>query len=275
MTAPDFLAKKSRGERIVMITACDYPSAYYADQAGVDALLVGDSLAMTVLGHSSTIPLTLDEMIHHVRAVCRAQPNALVIADMPFLTYQGSQDQAVLNCGRLIKEGGAAAVKLEGGSHVAPLIQRVIQAGIPVMGHVGLQPQSVHATGGWRVQGRKPEAARTILEDARALEDAGVFGIVVEMVPVELAAVLTRSLRVPTIGIGAGVACDGQVQLFHDLIGMYPAFTPRHTRKYVDAGTLVTDALRAYAADVRGGAFPSEENTFHQPDLGDDASWSS
>jgi 3-methyl-2-oxobutanoate hydroxymethyltransferase len=275
VTAPDLIEKKARGERIVVVTAYDYPTALYADQAGVDAILVGDTLGMVVLGYPTTLPVTMEEMLHHVRAVGRAQPKALVIADMPFLSYQVSADEAVRNAGRLLKEGGAAAVKLEGGAAVAPVVARLVAAGIPVMGHLGMTPQSVHELGGFRVQARHPEAARQLLQDARELEAAGAFGIVLELVPAEVAQAVTEALRIPTIGIGAGARCDGEVQVFHDLLGLFEWFVPRHTKRYAEIGKTIRDALAQYAEEVRSGAFPAEENTFHQPDLEDGDTWKS
>lgn len=273
--APDLVSRKARGERIVVVTAYDYPSAWYADEAGVDAILVGDTLGMTVLGHPTTLPVTLEEMLHHVRAVVRAGPQALVVADMPFLTYHTGEDEAVRNAGRCLKEGGAGAVKLEGGAPVAPLVARLTGAGIPVMGHVGLLPQSYHQVGGWKVQGRKPDQARRILQDARQLEEAGAFCVVLEAIPAEVARAITEELTIPTIGIGAGPHCDGQVQVFHDLLGMYPHFVAKHTRQYLEGGRLVREALERYAAEVRSGEFPGDENSWRQPELEDSETWKS
>jgi len=273
VTIFDFAAKKARGERIVVLTAYDYPSAFYGDAAGVDALLVGDTVGMVVLGHETTLPVTLDAVVHHVQAVRRARPKALVIADLPFLTYQVNADEAVRNAGRLLQEGGANAVKLEGGRRVTAIVERLVQAGIPVMGHVGLTPQSAHAMGR-RIQARSPEAARELLDDARALQEAGAFSIVLETIPDEVARVVTAELSIPTIGIGAGPHCDGEVQVFHDLLGLYPRFSPKHSRRYAELGQAITDAVAAFAADVRAGTFPAEENTFHEPTL-EDPSWKS
>lgn len=273
VTAPDLAEKKSRGERIVVVTAYDYPTALYADRAGVDVLLVGDTLGMVVLGYPTTLPVTMEEMLHHVRAVTRAQPKALVVGDMPFLSFQAGEDDAVRNAGRLLKEGGAGAVKLEGGERVAPLVARLTAAGIPVMGHLGLMPQSIHEHGGFRVQGRRPEEARRLHDDALALERAGAFSVVLELVPAEVAAGISPALRIPTIGIGAGPACDGQVQVLHDLLGLFDWFVPRHTRRYAEVGPLMQEAIERYAADVRRGDFPGEENSFSQPDLADAERW--
>lgn len=273
VTIFDFAAKKARRERIVVLTAYDYPSAFYADAAGVDALLVGDTVGMVVLGHETTLPVTLDTIIHHVQAVRRARPKALVVADLPFLTYQVNADEAVRNAGRLLQEGGASAVKLEGGRRVVDIVERMVQAGIPVMGHLGLTPQSTQAMGR-RIQARRPEAARELLQDARALQDAGAFSIVLETIPDEVARVVTAELAIPTIGIGAGPHCDGEVQVFHDLLGLYDRFSPKHSRRYAELGQAITDAVAAFAADVRAGVFPAEENTFHEPAL-EDPSWKS
>ncbi|NLC58346.1 MAG: 3-methyl-2-oxobutanoate hydroxymethyltransferase [Armatimonadetes bacterium] len=259
VTVPRLMELKRAGQRIVMVTAYDYPSARLADEAGVDAILVGDSLAMVVLGYENTLPVTLEEMLHHVKAVARGAERALVVADMPFLSYQGSADDAVLACGRMLKEGGARAVKLEGGEAIAPLVARLVNSGIPVLGHLGLQPQSVHQVGGHRVQGKGAEDARRILRDAQALEAAGAFGIVLELVPRALAAAITARLAIPTIGIGAGAGCDGQVQVLHDLLGLAD-YVPRHARRLLDLRATIRGALETYAAEVRDGSFPGEEH---------------
>jgi len=262
VTVSSFAALKESGTPIVVVTAYDAPGARVAEEAGVDAILVGDSLGMTVLGYDSTLPVTMDDMVRHTAAVSRATSHAMVVADMPFGSYQASDDDAVTNAARLLAAGGAAAVKIEGGVTVAPLVERLVSCGIPVMGHIGLTPQSVHAFGGYRVQGRGTDAALALVGDALALEEAGAFAVVLELVPAELAAIITEELTIPTIGIGAGGFCDGQVQVFHDLLGL-GTFTPRHARQYVDAGAAIRDALGAYAADVRSGAFPSEEHLTH------------
>lgn len=247
---------------IVMITAYDAPTARMAESAGVDSILVGDSLGMTVLGYDSTLPVTMTDMLRHTAAVSRVCTRALVVADMPFGSYQASSDDGVANAVRLIAEGGAAAVKLEGGAPVAPLVERLVSAGIPVMGHIGLTPQSVNAFGGYKVQGRDAEAALRLVHDALTLEAAGAFAVVLELVPAELAAMITEELAIPTIGIGAGTGCDGQVQVFHDVVGL-GAFTPRHAHRFTDAGALITDALAQYAAAARSGEFPAESNLTH------------
>jgi len=275
VTAPSLAGMKERGERIVVLTAYDTPTARLADLAGVDVLLVGDSVGMVVLGHATPLPVTLGDILHHTAAVVRAAPKALVVADLPFLTYQVSPEDALRNAGRLIQEAGAAAVKLEGGAELAPTVRRLTQAGIPVMGHVGLTPQSLHTLGGWRVQGRAPEAARALLADAQALEAAGAFAVVLESVPAEAARAVTASLRIPTIGIGAGPDCDGQVQVLHDILGMFDWFQPKHARRYADIGTLIREAVACYATDVRAGTFPAEEHTFHEPALEDPETWTS
>lgn len=262
VTTATLAAMKRDGEPIVMVTAYDAPGARMAEQAGVDSILVGDSLGMTVLGYDSTIPVTMDDMVRHTAAVARSCARALVIADMPFGSYQASPDAAVANAVRLLAEGGAAAVKLEGGAAVAPLVERLVSAGIPVMGHIGLTPQSVNVFGGYRVQGRDAASAVSLVEDALALEAAGAFGVVLELVPAELAAIVSEEIAIPTIGIGAGAGCDGQVQVFHDLVGL-GTFTPRHARRFADAGTVIVGALSEYVAGVRSGAFPAEENLTH------------
>jgi 3-methyl-2-oxobutanoate hydroxymethyltransferase len=266
-TTRDFLLKKQHGERIAVVTAYDYPSAMCADAAGVDAILVGDSLGMVVLGHASTLPVTMEAMLHHAAAVTRGAQRAMVIADLPFMAYQVNADEAMRNAGRLVKEAGVAAVKLEGGRRVAELVRRMSEAGIPVMGHLGMTPQSVHQFGGFRVQGRTTEAARFLIEEAHALEQSGAFAIVLELVPDEVAAAITRTLRVPTIGIGAGPRCDGEVQVLHDLIGLTPSFVPRHTRRYAEVGSVIREAVQQYVEDVRAGRFPASEHTVHQEDL--------
>ena len=256
-----------------MLTAYDYTSARLADQAGVDVLLVGDSLGMVVLGAANTLAVTVDDIVHHTRAVVRARPACLVVADMPFLSFQISADDAVRNAGRMLKEGGAGAVKLEGGASVAPLVTRLTQAGIPVMGHLGMTPQSVHGMGGFRLQARTGAAAQILLEDALALEAAGAFALVLELIPSEVAAAVSRALRIPTLGIGAGPHCDGEVQVWHDLLGLFEDFTPRHTRHYAELGEATRAALTSYAADVRSGAFPGEAQSFHAPELEDCERW--
>jgi 3-methyl-2-oxobutanoate hydroxymethyltransferase len=255
-------AMKKHGEKIAMVTAYDFPFARLADQAGADVLLVGDSLGMVVLGFDSTLPVTLAHMLHHTQAVTRARPQAMVVADMPFMTYQVSAEDALRNAGRLVQEAGAEAVKLEGGAAIAPMAEAIARAGIPVMGHLGLTPQSVHQLGGYRVQGRTADTAARLHADARALQDAGCFAIVLEAVPMAVAGEITAGLEVPTIGIGAGKLCDGQVLVLHDLLGLFAEFVPRFVKQYADLGTAARTALQAFVADVRSGRFPGEEHTY-------------
>jgi 3-methyl-2-oxobutanoate hydroxymethyltransferase len=257
LSVPDFRDTKARGERLVVLTAYDATMARLLDRAGVDALLVGVSLGMVVLGHDSTVPVTLDDMVHHTRAVVRGSTRALVIADMPFLTYQTGADDAVRNAGRLIQDGGALAVKLEGGGTLVSIVERIVAAGIPVMGHLGLLPQSINQIGSYRKQATGAADAARLLEDARALEAAGVFGIVLESIPAELAASVTASVRVPTIGIGAGAECDGQVLVSYDMLGLFDGFVPSFVRQYAHLAEDVTSAARQYADDVRRRQFPA------------------
>jgi 3-methyl-2-oxobutanoate hydroxymethyltransferase len=252
---------KERGEKIAMLTAYDYSTARLLDEAGVPVLLVGDSLGMVMLGYDTTLPVTMEDMLHHVRAVVRGSKRAHVVADMPFLSYQTSPEDALRNAGRLLQEGGAQSVKLEGGAEMAPTVRRLVSVGIPVMGHLGFTPQSVHQFGGYRVQGRSKEAALRLISDALALEEAGVYAIVLEMVPAHLARLVTERVRVPTIGIGAGPYCDGQVQVVHDMLGLYPDFTPKHAKQYARLGEVIRQAVTAYMEEVRQGAFPTEEHS--------------
>ena len=254
--------KRERREPITMVTAYDFPTARLADQAGVDAILVGDSLAMVVLGHPDTLSVTMDEMLHHARAVRRGASRALLIGDMPFLSYQADEAEAVRNAGRFLKEAGMEAVKLEGGRAVAATVRRIVRAGIPVQGHVGLTPQSVNVLGGWKVQGRTAAAARALLEDALALEDAGCFSIVLESVPDRVAAHITERVKVPTIGIGAGPGTSGQVLVLHDMLGLFDRFTPRFVKRYADLGDAARAALESFRADVEDRAFPGAEHSY-------------
>ena len=257
VTVPDFRARKQRGERLTVLTAYDATMARLLDRAGVDALLVGDSLGMVVLGHDSTIPVTLDEMVHHTRAVARGTRRALVIADMPFLSYHTGIDDAVRHAGRLIQEGGAAAVKLEGGAPVIEVVRRLAEIGIPVMGHLGLLPQSVHQVGGYHKQATTADDAARLVADAQALEQAGAFALVIESVPSEVAARVTSGLGIPTIGIGAGPDCDGQVLVSYDMLGLFDGFVPSFVKQYAKLGADVTAAARTYVDEVRQGQFPS------------------
>jgi 3-methyl-2-oxobutanoate hydroxymethyltransferase len=257
---------KNRGEPIVMVTAYDYPSGRIADAAGIDVVLVGDSAAMTVLGNDSTVPATMDEMLMLTRAAARGAARPLVVADMPFGSFQVSDEEAVRNGIRFVKETGADAVKLEGAGPTLSRAVALVGAGIPVMGHIGLTPQSATMLGGFRAQGRTAEKARALLQDARALEAAGCFAIVLEAVPAQVAARITQSLTVPTIGIGSGRGCDGQVLVFHDLLGLYDGKAPRFVKRYADLAAETRSALERYAADVRSGAFPGEEHTYSIPE---------
>ena len=262
VTTSEIKAMKRRGEPIVMLTAYDFPSARLVEQAGANAILVGDTLGMVVLGYETTLPVTMDDMLHHVKAVVRGTRRALVVADMPFMSYQIGPEDALRNAGRFLQEAGARAVKLEGGVVVAETVRRLVDAGIPVMGHIGLTPQSLHQVGGYKVQGKTARAAARLIDDALALEQAGAFAIVLELVPAPLAQLITKRLRVPTIGIGAGPDCDGQIQVYHDLLGLFSGFVPKHTRRYAEVGEVIRDALAAYAEDVREGRFPTEEQSF-------------
>ena len=253
---PDLAQMKERGERIVMLTAYDATMTRLFDRAGIDLLLVGDSLGNVILGLDTTIPVTLDEIIHHTRAVTRAASRALVVADMPFLTYQISAEQAMRNAARLFQEGGAAAVKLEGGRAVADTVRRLTAAGLPVMGHVGLTPQHVHRLGGMRQQARDDDAAEELISDALALEDAGAFAVVLEAIPDPVAKEVTSRLKIPTIGIGAGPHCDGQVLVSYDVLGLFDGFVPPFVKQYAQLGELILSAAKEYADDVRQGAFP-------------------
>jgi 3-methyl-2-oxobutanoate hydroxymethyltransferase len=253
---PDLAAMKRRGERITVLTAYDATMARLLDAAGIDVLLVGDSLGMVVLGHETTVPVTLDMMVHHTAAVRRGARRALIVADMPFLTHRIDVRETLRNAGRLIQEGGASAVKLEGGRTALEATSRLVEAGIPVMGHLGLTPQSVHQTGGFRTQAGTPEAAGRLIEDALALESAGAFALVLEKIPAPLAGRVTRSVGVPSIGIGAGPDCDGQVLVSYDLLGLYQEFVPSFVKQYANLGEQVVGAARAYADEVRSGAFP-------------------
>jgi len=261
ITVPDFVKSKAAGRRLVMLTAYDFPSALLADGAGVDAILVGDSVGTTVLGYETTVPVTMDEMLHHVKAVRKGVTRALLIADLPFGAYQADPVEAFHNAARLIKEGGAHAVKLEGGISIAPTIKLLTEAGIPVMGHIGLTPQSVFQLGGHRAQGKTAEAATRLLEDAAAVEAAGAFGIVLEGMPAELSARISAQVSVPTIGIGAGPGCDGQVQVWHDILGLLPGKPFRHAKRYTELTQVIHKAIEEYAEEVRSGDFPTKEHS--------------
>jgi 3-methyl-2-oxobutanoate hydroxymethyltransferase len=271
VTVPELLQRKSQAadstnkKKITCLTAYDYPTARLMDEAGVDVVLVGDSVAMVVLGYESTLPLTMEESLHHTKAVRRGVQRALVVADMPFGTYQGDVNEALSNAVRFVKEAGAEAVKVEGGERRLEVIARLTEAEIPVMGHVGLTPQSVNAMGGYRVQGKTADSAEQLLRDARAVEAAGAFAIVLEGIPRELATEITKSLRIPTIGIGAGPDCDGQILVLHDLLGLTFQEPPKFARRYANVGEVISQAVREYCADVQGGSFPSDAESYHAP----------
>lgn len=253
---------KPKGEKIAMLTAYDYATAKLIDEGGIPLILVGDSLGMVILGYESTIPVTMDEMIHHTKAVVRGTSKALVIGDMPFMTYQVSIDDALRNAARFIQEGGAQAVKLEGGESMADTVRRVVSCGIPVMGHIGLTPQSIHQLGGFKVVGKTSEAAVRLVNDAKALDDAGVFSIVLEAVPEPLSKLITEKVSVPTIGIGAGKYCDGQVQVISDLLGLYTDFVPKHAKQYARLFEVIKSATSEYIAEVQAGTFPTEKQSY-------------
>jgi 3-methyl-2-oxobutanoate hydroxymethyltransferase len=262
ITVPELRARKTRGPKIAMVTAYDATMAKLLEAGGADVLLVGDSLGMVVQGLSNTLPVTLDEMCYHGRAVARAAQRAHVMGDLPFMSYQASPERAVESAGKLLKEGGCESVKLEGGREFAEHVRRITAASIPVMAHIGLTPQSVHAMGGFKVQGRGAEAAERLLEDAKILEQAGAFGLLLEGIPSELGARITDAVSIPTIGIGAGPGCDGQVLVCYDFLGMYPDLRPRFVKRFAEIGESIVDATRAYVAEVQGGAFPTEAHSF-------------
>lgn len=266
ITTLAFRQKKEHGEPIAMLTGYDYPTALALDQAGIDAILVGDSLGMVVLGYENTLPVTMDDMLHHCRAVARGARAALLIGDMPFMSFQVSTEEAIRNAGRFLQEGGMEAVKLEGSRERLDSIRAILGAGIPVMGHLGLTPQSVNLFGGFRPQGRTAITAQRLIEDALLLEEAGCFSIVLESVPARLAEMVSRKLTIPTIGIGAGAGCDGQVLVTHDLLGLFDRFTPKFVRKYADLHTEMQGAFTAYIADVQGRTFPAQEHSVEMPD---------
>ena len=257
--------KRKKGERLAMLTAYDFPSARLVAEAGVDLILVGDSLGMVVLGYDSTTPVTMEDMVHHTKAARRGAPEAFVIADMPFLSYATAQD-AVVNATRLMKDARADSVKLEGGTEVVPIVETLVRAGVPVLGHVGLTPQTASALGGYKLQGKDEAQARRILEDAAALEAAGCWGVVLELVPAPLAKLITGRIAVPTIGIGAGPDCDGQVLVFHDMVGLFSGFTPTFVKRYAEVGDSIRDAVSRYAAEVRSGVFPAGGQSFGMKD---------
>lgn len=253
---------KQNKERLTMLTAYDYPTAKLMDEAGINAILVGDSLGMVILGYSDTLSVTMDDMLHHTKAVSRGAKNAFIVSDMPFMSYQTSVYDAVCNAGRLIKEGGAHAVKLEGGKEICPQIRAIVKASIPVVAHLGLTPQSVHALGGFKVQGKEKDAAKRLMEEAEAVEQAGASAVVLECVPAELARLISNHLTIPTIGIGAGNGCDGQVLVLQDMIGLYSDFSPKFVKRYAQVGEIMKEALLKYREEVKSGAFPAQEHSF-------------
>lgn len=263
VTTATFKKMKQENQKITMLTAYDYPTGNILDRSGVDGILIGDSLGMVVLGYDDTTRVTMEDMIHHTKAVSRGVSRALVIADMPFLSYHMGKEKSVYNAGRLIQEGLAQAVKLEGGQEVVEDIKAIIKAGIPVMGHIGLTPQSVHNFGGYFVQGKTEEQAKKLIDDAKALEEAGVFAIVLELVPAELANIISSEVSVPTIGIGAGAGCDGQVLVTHDMLGLYQGIVPKFVKRYTEIGKYMEEAAEKYIQEVRKGVFPNEEHSFH------------
>ncbi len=261
-TILDIKKMKVLGERITVLTAYDYAISSILDECGVDMILVGDSLGMVVLGYDTTLPVTMEDMLHHTKAVSRAALNSLVIADMPFLSYQVSPQLALANAGRFLQEAGAQAVKLEGGRDTAETVRKITSAGIPVMAHIGLTPQSIHQIGGFKVQGKKEDAALRIIEDAKILEEAGAFSIVLELVPEKLAEEITKTISIPTIGIGGGVHCDGQVLVINDMLGLYDKFTPKHVKKYANLNPEIKKAVRSYITEVKNCTFPDIEHSF-------------
>lgn len=266
VTTHTFRTKKARGEVITMLTAYDYPTALAVDLAGIDSILVGDSLGMVVLGYDSTLPVTMEDMLHHCKAVARGAKNALLVGDMPFMSYQASVDEAVRNAGRFLQEAGMGAVKLEGGRERRAAVEAIVGAGIPVMGHLGLTPQSIHQFGGFRAQGKTTQAAKRLLEDAILLQEAGCFSIVLETIPAQVAKYISDKLEIPTVGIGAGDGCDGQVLVTHDLLGLFDRFTPSFVKKYAELHSIMATAFEQYKSDVEQGQFPTLEHSFEMSD---------
>ena len=263
ITPVDVQAMKKEGKKISMLTAYDYPMALLEDRAGIEVILVGDSVGMTVLGYENTLPVTMDEMIHHTKAVKKGAKYALIVGDMPFMSYNTSEKDAIFNAGRFMKEAGADAVKLEGGAAVKDIVKMIVKAGIPVMGHIGLTPQTISMLGGFKVQGKDAEAAQKIIDDALSLEDAGAFSVVLEAIPAPIAKRITERLAIPTIGIGAGVDCDGQVLVVHDMLGLFDRFTPKFAKRYVNLSELTIKAFESYKDEVEKGAFPTDQHSFH------------
>ena len=263
ITPVDVQTMKREGKKITMLTAYDYPMALLEDRAGIHIILVGDSVGMTVLGYENTVPVTMEEMIHHTKAVTRGAKFPLVIGDMPFMSYNTSEREAILNAGRFMKEGGADAVKLEGGASVKDIVKALVKAGIPVMGHIGLTPQTISMLGGFKVQGKDAQTAQKIIDDALLLEDAGAFSVLLEAVPAPIAKRVTERLKVPTIGIGAGVHCDGQVLVVHDMLGLFDRFTPKFAKRYVNLSEAILKAFDSYIQEVEKGTFPTDQHSFH------------
>lgn len=261
-TVSTILEQKKNGDKITMLTAYDYSTAKLMDEAGINSILIGDSLGNVILGYEDTLSVTMEDMLHHTRAVARGAKNALIVADMPFMSYQTSVYDAVVNAGRLIKEGRANAVKLEGGAAVCGQIRAIVDASIPVVAHLGLTPQSINAFGGFKVQGKTEEAAKKLISDAKAIEEAGAFAVVLEGIPSKLAQIITNTLTIPTIGIGAGAGCDGQVLVYQDMLGMFSDFTPKFVKRFANVGEVMTQAFKQYIDEVKSGTFPSEEHGY-------------
>ncbi len=265
ITVRTIIEKKRKGEKISALTAYDYSSALIVDNAGIDIILVGDSLGNTILGYESTLPVTMEDMLHHVRGVAKGRKRSLLIADMPYMSFHISPQETVRNASLFMREG-AEGVKIEGGKKRIEMVKALLDAEIPVMGHIGLTPQSVHVFGGYRVQGKEFESAKALIEDAIALEEAGVFSIVLESVPTEISKIITKTLKIPTIGIGAGPYCDGQILVFHDLLGLTPGYLPKFVRKYADLQSIIDSSIKSYIKDIRDGKFPGENESYHLPD---------
>ena len=263
VTLLDLQAMKHQGRKITMLSIPDYPMALLADRAGLDTILVGDSLAMTVLGYDTTVPVTMEEMLHHTKAVTRATKYAFVVGDMPFMSNNTSERDAIINAGRFMQEGGTDSVKVEGGANAAHIVTAIVKAGIPVMGHIGLTPQHISLLGGYRVQGRDVQTARRVIDDALAIEEAGAFAIILECVPNQISKIVTERLRIPTISYGAGESCDGQGLVAHDILGMFDKFTPKFVKKYAELGEQIQEAFEAYVSDVVSGQFPTDGHSFH------------
>ena len=261
-TVSTFREQKAKGEKISMLTAYDYSTAKLMDEAGINGILVGDSLGMVMLGYEDTLPVTMEDMIHHTAAVCRGAKNTLVVGDMPFMSYQVSVEEAVYNAGRLMKEGRCQAVKLEGGASVCPQIRAITNASIPVMAHIGLTPQSINAFGGFKVQGKSEEAAKKLLEDAKAVEEAGAFAVVLECVPAKLAELISKSISIPTIGIGAGAGCDGQILVYQDMLGMFTDYVPKFVKNFANVGEVMKNAFRQYKEEINNQTFPAAEHSY-------------